>query len=160
MGFMQSYKRLDNLCRDMNGIGVTGYIADMEQVRNGNVYVPDWWEQCRKLKYYRHIRNKIAHENYANEENMCSSEDLEWIENFYQKILTQTDPLAIYFKKKRSAKVEVHHGEEKILAPKVTSYERPSEINIPQNTGKGCMLCMVIALTIAAVLTSFIIYMI
>ena len=69
MGFMQSYKRLDNLCRDMNGIGVTGYIADMEQVRNGNVYVLDWWEQCRKLKYYRNIRNKIDHENYAIEEN-------------------------------------------------------------------------------------------
>lgn len=31
MGFMESYKHLDNLCKDMNGIGVTGYIKDMEQ---------------------------------------------------------------------------------------------------------------------------------
>lgn len=42
MGFMNSYKRLDNLCRDMNGVGVTGYIDDMEHELNGFCYVNGW----------------------------------------------------------------------------------------------------------------------
>ncbi len=98
MGFMQSYKRLDKLCRDMNGVGVTGYIADMEQVRNGNFYVPVWNADYRKLKYYRHIRNQIAHEIDAVEETMCFPEDAVWIEEFHQRILHQADPLAEYYK--------------------------------------------------------------
>ena len=30
VGFIKSYKHLDNLCKDINGIGITGYINDME----------------------------------------------------------------------------------------------------------------------------------
>ena len=42
MGFMESYKYLDNLCKDMNGIGITGYIKDMEQEANGDLHVAGW----------------------------------------------------------------------------------------------------------------------
>ncbi|MBM6869801.1 DUF6548 family protein [Pseudoflavonifractor phocaeensis] len=98
MGFMQSYKRLDMLCRDMNGIGVTGYIEDMERAVNGAHYVSGWHSDYRKLKHYRYIRNQIAHEVCATEENMCSSEDIAWVETFYQHILQQTDPLAMYYR--------------------------------------------------------------
>ena len=62
MGFMQSYKRLDNLCRDMNGVGVTGYLQDMDSAPKGRVRVPGWDDDRRQLKYYRHLRNRIAHE--------------------------------------------------------------------------------------------------
>ena len=101
MGFMQSYKRLDNLCRDMNGLGVTGYILDMEEIKNAGFYVSGWEEDYRRLKRYRHIRNQIAHENGADEENMCSAGDAQWIEDFYQSILEQADPLAVYYRKYR-----------------------------------------------------------
>ena len=97
MGFMQAYKRLDALCRDINGIGVTGYIEDMEHTANGNLSVPGWNADYQKLKYYRHIRNQIAHEVNATEEQMCSLEDVAWIEEFHQRILKQTDPLAIQY---------------------------------------------------------------
>lgn len=50
------------------------------------------------MKYYRHIRNQIAHEVDATEEMICSLEDTIWIEEFYQRILQQTDPLAMYYK--------------------------------------------------------------
>lgn len=98
MGFMKSYKRLDNLCKDMNGIGITGYIADMEKVKNGHSYASNWNTDYRQLKHYRYIRNQIAHESYADEENMCSSSDTIWIEQFHQSILEQRDPLAVYWK--------------------------------------------------------------
>lgn len=97
MGFMQSYKRLDNLCRDMNGVGVTGYLQDMDSAPKGRARVPGWDDDRRQLKYYRHLRNRIAHENDACEEDLCSPADAAWLEDFCRRILERTDPLAMYF---------------------------------------------------------------
>lgn len=96
MGFMNSYKRLDNLCKDMNGKGVSGYIEDMERNPNGNYFIADWKNDYKTLMHYRYIRNKIAHDNYAEEANMCSDKDTEWLETFYKRILNQCDPLSLY----------------------------------------------------------------
>lgn len=93
---MNSYKRLDNLCKDMNSKGVSGYLEDMERNPNGNYFIADWKNDYKTLKHYRYIRNKIAHDNYAEEANMCSEEDTVWIENFYRRILNRSDPLALY----------------------------------------------------------------
>ena len=101
MGFMESYKYLDNLCKDMNGIGITGYIKDMEQEPNGDFYVAGWKKDYLQLKNYRYIRNQIAHENYANESDMCSDKDTAWLNEFYQRIMRQTDPLALCYKETR-----------------------------------------------------------
>ena len=51
MGFMNAYKRLDNLCRDMNGIGVSGYIKDMESIVNGSCFVSTWKADYSQLKH-------------------------------------------------------------------------------------------------------------
>lgn len=101
MGFMESYKYLDNLCKDMNGIGVTGYIKDMEQEPKGEIYVAGWKRDYLQLKHYRYIRNQIAHENYANESDMCSDRDTVWLDEFYQRIMQQIDPLALCYKETR-----------------------------------------------------------
>lgn len=37
--------------------------------------VLSWKADYLKLKHYRYIRNQIAHENYADESNMCSAQD-------------------------------------------------------------------------------------
>lgn len=100
VGFMESYKYLDNLCKDMNGIGITGYIKDMEQA-NGEFYVVGWKRDYLQLKHYRYIRNQIVHENYASESNLCSDEDTAWLDEFYQRIMKQIDPLALYYKETR-----------------------------------------------------------
>ena len=96
MRFMQTYKRLDALCRDMNGIGVTGYIEDMEKAANGSRHVSGWKADYQRLKYYRHIRNQIAHEVDATEEELCSPEDAVWIEEFYQRILIHWQYIIIW----------------------------------------------------------------
>lgn len=99
MSFMESYKRLDNLCKDLfaGNIGVTEYINSMEKctLQNG---VENFQQDYIKLKHYRHMRNKIAHENDVTEDELCTNDDIEWIENFYRRILSQTDPLALYRK--------------------------------------------------------------
>ena len=98
VGFIKSYKHLDNLCKDINGIGVTGYINDMEDRPSAEYSIAGWKQDYLKLKHYRYIRNQIAHENYAEEENMSSPEDTVWLDNFYNRIMNQTDPLALYYK--------------------------------------------------------------
>ena len=102
MRFMQAYKRLDNLCRDMNGMGITGYIQDMEKTAASPYFVSGWKEDYLHLKRYRHIRNRIAHENDADEESASSPQDAVWLEAFYRRILTQDDPLALYYRATKS----------------------------------------------------------
>lgn len=98
---MNSYKRLDNLCRDMNGIGVTGYIEDMKSAANGAYYVPGWKDDYFQLKQYRYIRNRISHENDVDENSLCSTKDVDWLKTFYQRIITLNDPLALYHQAKK-----------------------------------------------------------
>ena len=116
MGFIKSYKHLDNLCKDINGIGVTGYIKDMENRTSAEYHIAGWKQDYLKLKHYRYIRNQIAHENYAEEENMSSPEDTAWLDNFYNRIMNQTDPLALYYK------ATIHR-----------TYTKPTQTAMPKN---------------------------
>ncbi len=100
MSFMSSYKHLDHLCQGMYPNarnGVSGYIEDMERQPSGSYRVYGWDEDYKALKHYRWVRNQIAHEEYADEETMCEPGDIEWLENFYQRIMNQTDPLALAY---------------------------------------------------------------
>ena len=126
MGFLQAYKRLDNLCRDMNGKGVTGYIEDMQSLSHGAHYVPGWTRDYAQLKRYRYIRNQIVHENYADEDNMCSDSDVEWIEEFHQRILVQEDPLACYYKVKKTDPARNKQVAQKAPGQGWISEKRPS----------------------------------
>ncbi len=98
MIFFETYKRLDNLCKDLlrSDKGVTTYIFEMEQCASSAYQINGWKDDYEKLKYYRHIRNKIAHEPGCVETDFCSVRDVEWLEQFYQRILNREDPLALY----------------------------------------------------------------
>lgn len=138
MRFMNSYKRLDNLCRDMNGVGVTGYIEDMERELNGSYYVNGWKSDYSQLKKYRHIRNRIAHENDMEEENLCSDKDAAWLENFYQRIIKQTDPLALCYKATQSlvAEKRVQQANGQINQPDFTYINSKQTTNEKNNLDK------------------------
>lgn len=143
MGFMESYKHLDNLCKDMNGIGITGYIKDMEQKQNGGFYVAGWKNDYMQLKHYRYIRNQIAHENYADESNMCSAGDTAWLEGFYRRIMEQTDPLALCYKETR------FRSASKLTKTKdssATQYVLSSEQ--PRQTKKNSKICLMLLLIV------------
>ena len=133
MGFMNSYKRLDNLCRDMNGVGVTGYIDDMKNEPKGSFCVLGWQADFNQLRKYRHIRNRIAHENDVDEAQVCSDRDIAWLENFYQRIINK--PIRWRFVIKlpdlRLPK-EGYSGRmsKRILLPK----REPTQVKIPAQT--------------------------
>ena len=100
MSFMESYKRLDKICKEMYEAdkGVTAYIDDMEEKLSGSRYFYDWQDDLKMLKHYRWLRNQIAHEIDVNEDDSCTKDDIEWINGFYDRIMKQEDPLALYRK--------------------------------------------------------------
>lgn len=100
MEFIDSYKRLEKLCSEMysNNHGLSTYIDEMTNIPNGSSYVSDWNEDLKKLKHYRWVRNQIVHEPGRTEENMCDTEDVLWLNSFYARIMSVSDPLALYRK--------------------------------------------------------------
>lgn len=98
MGFLDSYKRLEKLCGDLlqDDRRVSAYIDEMLNAPDGASCVKGWNDDLKKLKHYRWIRNQISHEPECTEETMCKPGDVEWIEDFYFRILNQTDPVTLY----------------------------------------------------------------
>ena len=102
--FHEEYKRLDAICRDMfsSKDGVTQYIYEMD--RTHILYsrkISDWDETYNQLRRFRRIRNQLAHEIGAFDYNLCTEEDVEWLEDFYNAVTHCTDPLAEVGKMKR-----------------------------------------------------------
>ena len=103
MGFINSYKRLEKVCNEIydSNHGVSAYIDDMARLTSAAFYVFNWNDNLKQLKHYRWIRNQIAHEPNCTEENMCEHGDAQWIDDFYDRIMNQNDPLAMYRKATR-----------------------------------------------------------
>ena len=97
MDFITSYKRLEKLCGDLYGNirGISSYIEEMKTLP-GYRCVSGWNEDLERLKHYRWMRNQIVHEPDCSEETMCEPGDVEWLDCFYDRIMHQTDPLALY----------------------------------------------------------------
>ena len=100
MGFIDSYKHLEKLCGDLlqNDRRLSAYIDAMQNTPVARYTVKNWDSDLKQLKHYRWVRNQIVHEPGCTEENMCTAEDAQWLDNFYARILQQTDPLALYRK--------------------------------------------------------------
>ena len=93
LDYLDSYKRLDQLCRDMfrSKDGVTEYINQMDRVISRINSKPDWRNFYSRLKYQRRLRNDLVHNTECSD---CTEEDIDEIEYFFDLILKQEDPLA------------------------------------------------------------------
>lgn len=100
MGFIDSYKHLEKLCGEVlnDERKLSAYIDEMISKPRGSYLVRGWDDDLKQLKHYRWIRNQIAHEPGCSEDNMCNLEDANWLDNFYGRIMNQTDPLTLYDK--------------------------------------------------------------
>lgn len=103
--FFEAYKRLEKICIEMYGAekGVTSYIDDMKDkplsaCRN----IPYWESDLKRLKKLRHKRNNLAHANDSLNVEDVTQNDIDWIEDFYNRILNRTDPLYIHYKNSRA----------------------------------------------------------
>ncbi len=161
MGFIDSYKRLEKLCSEMYGDnhGLSAYIDEMLAKSHGFCFVPGWNEDLKQLKHYRWVRNQIAHEPGCTEKNMCEHGDAKWLDDFYSRIMNQTDPLTLYAKALKPRKSVNTKQSSKTTSPKqtykanTTSYNRHFTDAPKKRSHKriGWLAFLILALLLAAV---------
>ena len=145
MGFIDSYKHLEKLCGEVlnDDRRISAYIEEMQHTTNGSYYVRSWNEDLKNLKHYRWVRNQISHEPGCTEENMCDPEDALWIDEFYSRIMNQTDPLSQYHQAtapRPATKCVATHTQS---APTYnTDYKKSSGSNL------GCAVLIILSLLI------------
>lgn len=101
------FKRVDGICRDMfsSQRGVSEYIEQMEwDFAYGQQRVSSWERDYRSLKRVRWLRNQIAHETTVTD---CSADDVAYLQDFYDRLLRQQDPLAVLRRAKRTVRPTV-----------------------------------------------------
>ena len=105
--FMDLYKRVDNFIKDAysSSTGISTYIEEME-INNykGKISVYNWETTYCTLKHLRWIRNQLAHE-VGYDSDICSENDYEQLDNFYDDLYNANDPLSLlHTPKKRESK--------------------------------------------------------
>ena len=161
MGFIDAYKRLEKLCGEMLGDDrpVSAYIDEMIDTPQGSRFVKGWDDDLKAIKHYRRVRNKIVHEPDCTEKNMCSYEDEQWLIMFYNRIMKQTDPLALYHKERRrkeEAKRKKQEQKEE-LQKQIAEQEKNTYVKVRKKTIKKeknniNSVLTVIAVTLAVLL--------
>ena len=151
MGFINSYKRLEKLCNEIydSNHGISAYIDDMLRLTSASRYVSSWDNDLKQLKHYRWIRNQIAHEPNCTEENMCEYGDVQWIDDFYDRIMNQSDPLAMYRKATRPQPVAKSAQNHEPAQLQYTYSKQPSQ---PKHKSKKVVRWIVFSIIVAIVL--------
>lgn len=106
--------------------------------------VGGWEKDYLQLKHYRYIRNQIAHENHAHESDMCSVKDTAWLDEFYQRIIGQTAPLALCYKKTGFRSSQKFIGTKKNLT--VQYGPSSSKLSQPGNQLRRCGIRLLIVI--------------
>ena len=78
--------------------------ADWDNARR----ILNWKADLSNLIRLRHIRNHLAHTEGAFNENLCTTEDVDWVKDFRERILKQDDPLAMLRNRSVSAYYNKH----------------------------------------------------
>ena len=132
--FIDSYKHLDQLCKDIFGIrdnsssGISEYIEEMEKSFGSDI--AGWNSDLQKLKYARRIRNKLVHETNTTIDDFPEIEGiLFFLTEFYDRIINGCDPLTLQ-RKKHTQKIQDRNtypdsGRKTIPQPTRPEYENP-----------------------------------
>ena len=155
---MESYKHLEKLCGEIldDDRRVKAYIDEMQNTPGGARYVSSWNADLKKLKHYHWVRNQIAHEIDCTEQNMCTPEDTLWIDNFYSRIMNQTDPITLY---RKATTPSSNHKSTQSHVQKSSDSEMLQQRNSTFSKSVGCLVsCTVIFVLIAVTLVLLLIW--
>ena len=129
------FKRLDKLLRESRRTerGVSDYIDEMKKIgAKGAQCVPNWRLDLDRLWYCRHIRNKLAHDDTSETYSLCDEKYVEFLKDFYARVLNGTDPLAQWHKHRQAARSAA------TPPPRAYTYS-PS----PASAQQGCLSCVI-----------------
>ena len=129
--FFNEYKRLDKLCSEIYGVnnGISSYIDAMDSMECYKVKrITDWVDTLRKLKHFRYIRNEIAHGGIDIDGNLCDFEDIDWIKDFYQRIIEGNDPLSLVRKQSVSSGKKNSNVQNKVVSDRKYQVGSPSSM--------------------------------
>lgn len=159
--FMEIYKRIDAFCRDTYRAdkGVTSYIDEMSRIGGATWGVQGWNDTLNKLKNYRHIRNAYTHDVGTSYTDICTQEDVEWLQSFYDKLMSAQDPISLYTLKKQASSntasslyirvKEDEQKEENVIhyqeATPATSYRQEE----PRKSKKGCLIFFLVFIAVS-----------
>lgn len=102
--FYEAYKKSASFCDDLYQkereknykSGIKYYIEDMEHTPFSVArMIPNWNSDLKKLKYLLYLRNQLSHDINTSPGSLATSDDTLWIQSFYQRLLNQSDPLAL-----------------------------------------------------------------
>ena len=160
--FFEAYKRLDRLCSDLyvEKSGISAYISDMEaKTPQARLLVPSWDSDYKNLKHVRWVRNQIAHESDMLQ--VSETSDLSFVHEFYDRILSEEDPLTLVRKAEaRQKRMRVnsqpqsrpsqssHHSQPTIQPPSTPRYSQPPA----QPPRKGSRLSLRLAFLVMVLL--------
>ena len=77
----------------------------MQEINDGNRKLPFWDDVLRKLKNYRYMRNMYVHDVDTSQYDICTKEDIVWLDKFYNSIMETTYPIAYYTIIKKAEKL-------------------------------------------------------
>lgn len=140
---IEKFGALEKICNQIYGEkhGVTAYIDDMTENNNlGEVYVRGWSDFLQALKDIRHKRNQLSHGDVPFSSEYAQEDDLKFIDDFHELILTQKDPLTVLRKeherhlKTAEKKVKAQNANKEKL--KATERQHPKNRNNPEEKRK------------------------
>lgn len=90
--YLEAYKSLDMLCRQVleSDRGVSEYIDEMSNERQGEMLVAGWEKDYKQLKRLRWIRNQLVHDVNSFQNNLIDARDVEWLKTFQSRIMEHT----------------------------------------------------------------------
>lgn len=103
--FLEEFKRLDKLCKEMyrTDTGVTTYINEMKRVpASVSRAVPGWNADLKQLISLRHLRNHLSHDVGTLDKTICTKNDIDWLKAFYKRLYNQSDPLTLLYKRNKN----------------------------------------------------------
>ncbi len=130
--FLEQYKRADSICRDIynSDSGITNYINLMRDAKNYKMQdIDEWDDVLKRLMSLRHIRNKLTHDIGTLDMELCTEDDVLWLESFCQSLLDTSDPLAkhyraFYAKEKTKKKSKAKKSDEPVFKTAPISKKR------------------------------------
>ena len=102
--FLEHYKRLDTLCKEMldSNEGVSSYICEMETTPyETTAEISAWDTTYKQIKNFRWMRNQLVHE-ISIDDDFCTKEDIDSIKKLYELIVNTQDPLSIASRSKQN----------------------------------------------------------